>query len=32
MLVAQAAASFERWTGRAAPVDVMRAAVTAAVR
>jgi shikimate dehydrogenase len=27
MLVAQGAASFARWTGQAAPVDVMRAAV-----
>jgi shikimate 5-dehydrogenase len=27
VLVAQGAASFERWTGVAAPVDVMRAAV-----
>ena len=26
-LVRQGAASFERWTGRAAPLDVMRAAV-----
>jgi shikimate dehydrogenase len=31
MLVGQAAAAFERWTGRAAPVDVMRAAATVAV-
>ncbi len=29
MLVYQGAASFERWTGRPAPVDVMRAAVAA---
>lgn len=28
ILVAQGAASFERWTGRVAPHDVMRAAVT----
>jgi shikimate dehydrogenase len=27
VLVAQGAASFELWTGRAAPVDVMRAAL-----
>ena len=27
VLVAQGAASFERWTGLPAPVDVMRAAV-----
>jgi len=27
VLVCQGAASFERWTGVAAPVDVMRAAV-----
>jgi shikimate dehydrogenase len=27
VLVAQGAASFERWTGRPAPIDVMRAAV-----
>jgi shikimate dehydrogenase len=27
VLVAQGAASFERWTGLAAPVDAMRAAV-----
>ncbi|HEX6256834.1 MAG TPA: shikimate dehydrogenase [Euzebyales bacterium] len=32
MLVGQAAAAFERWTGRVAPVDVMRAAATAAAR
>ena len=30
VLVAQGAASFERWTGIAAPVDVMRAAVRSA--
>ena len=30
VLVAQGAASFERWTGVAAPVDVMRAAVRSA--
>jgi shikimate dehydrogenase len=29
-LVRQGAASFERWTGLAAPVDVMRAAVRSA--
>jgi shikimate dehydrogenase len=28
VLVAQGAASFERWTGVPAPVDVMRAAIT----
>jgi len=31
MLVAQAAAAFERWTGVAAPVDVMRTAVQTAL-
>ena len=30
VLVAQGAASFERWTGVPAPVDVMRAAVRSA--
>ena len=31
VLVRQGAASFERWTGARAPVDVMRAALTSAV-
>jgi shikimate dehydrogenase len=29
ILVRQGARSFERWTGRAAPIDVMRAAARA---
>jgi shikimate dehydrogenase len=32
ILVAQGAASFERWTGRTAPREVMRAAVDQSVR
>jgi len=32
MLVYQGAASFELWTGRVAPIDVMRSAVSAALR
>jgi len=31
VLVGQGARSFERWTGRVAPLDVLRAAVRAAV-
>ena len=31
MLVGQAAIAFERWTGEAAPVEAMRAAVEAAL-